>query len=797
MANMDIVRTITIRGQEQGFDTVKRVIEETTGKVSKLQETMRQGGVSTAGSLSVTKEYERLVRQVDAAANAQAKMDRATRITDRALAQGRIGVDEYNRTLGLAAQRFKLVEAGNDNLSGKLSLQRHEWINLGRQANDAATMLMSGSSAFQVFATQGGQVLDVFTSSQAGFMGFVRGVGPVVGGIAALATAFGLGGKAALDYASSQDEVERSLRGIGRMSGASVQGINQTALDYAGAAKVSVASAREMGSAFAATGRIGPALYGDLTVAASRYAKTTGTDVQSATEKMAQAFGGDVLQGATELNKTLGFLSGRTADLIEKQIAMGDRAGAQKTALDAMKTSLTPIVAETNAWAAAWDGVARAAKNAYDATGRSIMSVVAPTPAQTLDSRQSEMEQAQRALDQARAAGRNAMGSIEPAHLSFMQGRGYSQEQILAEGAPSAPGSVNRNIQEAEARVARLRDEVADIQERIHWTQVNARVDQRNADIADLTLRAKGIVAQITPSSADMLNLTKWKTTLDDALKTGQAPSGTREALAEVNRLLEQGGTQASQMRDAARDAFNIAGLLPYQRGLQEIENQYKRLIAVATDPKVIAGLNAAKDDARKAFVVQNTDVVQRDYGMRVRETGRNLDFQRDSFGQAPGVVETMRARMEMLNDAARTGQDVTARYGAGWESLAAQMGQAKAATDELQRAQQNVIQGMDEMRSGSRGLFTGIFSDVRQGKSPLDGIVNSLGRMQDQMFDRMVSKPLVESVMGRDGTGQGGLLSQGFSGLMNFMGAPGSGKAGGGGTLRFDNDDAGQEVAA
>lgn len=748
LSDMRIVRVIETRAEVTGAEQATAKLNEVGAAYNRVGQaavaSARVTEASARGQATIAGYYERTRRQIDPLVAASEKFERQMRALDRAHAAGLSSLDEHTRLVGLARGRLDAFAGANDNVAKSLGLARHEAINLTRQLGDVATMAAMGASPMSILTSQAAQITDIFASSERGLMGWVRSIGPMVGGVTAVGGAMLLSAKAAWDYSDGQDAAARSLNGLGRLSGATVGGINAAAEASAGAARISVASAREMGSTFAATGRIGESLYADLTVTAARYARTTGTDVIDATSKLAQAFA-DPVRGAAELNKALGGLSGRTLELIERQSAAGNRLGAQKTLQDALQASLVGVTEGTNGWAAAWERVARGAQNAYDWTGKHLRQAVTTT---NTDRIRDLMERSNPAA--AEPGGRASL-------IDY-----FTRRDARIEGSdPDA---------EAARAAARSREELEYLMEDMRRRSQAGMAAVRQADIADKTARAKGIVGQLTPTNADILQLTTWRTTLKEALDTGQASSGTAEALARVNRLLAQGGTEASQLRDAARDAFNIAGLRPYERGLAEIENRFGRILENVTDPKVREAMNLAKADERRAYVVQNTDVVQRDYRDRLGEMGRNLGFQRESFGQAPEEVERLRARMELLNDAARTGQDVAARYGAGWESMAAQMGRAKAATDEMQRSQQLVITGMDEMRSGSRGLFTGIFSDFRSGKSPLDGVLSSLGRMQDQAFDRMVSRPLTEMMMGREGTAQGGLLSGLFNGTgFNF----------------------------
>lgn len=59
------------------------------------------------------------------------------------------------------------------------------------------------------------------------------------------------------------------------------------------------------------------------------------------------------------------------------------------------------------------------------------------------------------------------------------------------------------------------------------------------------------------------------------------------------------------------------------------------------------------------------------------------------------------------------------------------------------------------------------MFSDVRQGKNPREGIEQSLGGMADQLFDRMIAGPLTNGLLGASGQSGGGLLGDGLASIL------------------------------
>jgi hypothetical protein len=115
---------------------------------------------------------ERLARKYDAEYRAAQDVERATKQLDRARAAGLGHTEAYVRATAA------LNRATNDN--AKLSaLQAHQWLNLGRQGQDALTMLAMGASPLQVITSQGAQIYDVFASSRGGATAALKEFGAV------------------------------------------------------------------------------------------------------------------------------------------------------------------------------------------------------------------------------------------------------------------------------------------------------------------------------------------------------------------------------------------------------------------------------------------------------------------------------------------------------------------------------------------------------------------------------------------------------------------------------------------
>lgn len=187
MVALNTIRKIQIQATQSGVPEVTTAL---TG-LSAAQERARQtsDGLTVAtvaqerASLSVATALNRQRMADDVNYRMQVQQERALKTYNNALNQGLITTSQYAEAQVRVQQRYKVTEAANDNLSKKTGLAAHEMKNLGFQVNDVATMLASGSSPFQVLATQGGQFYQILAGSEKGLVGSLKGFGAATLGL--------------------------------------------------------------------------------------------------------------------------------------------------------------------------------------------------------------------------------------------------------------------------------------------------------------------------------------------------------------------------------------------------------------------------------------------------------------------------------------------------------------------------------------------------------------------------------------------------------------------------------------
>ncbi|KQO87341.1 hypothetical protein ASF33_02405 [Methylobacterium sp. Leaf92] len=343
-----------------------------------LDRAFAQGVVDTAG-------YERTLGQLQArygsvasaaerAVTAQRSLgsmwkdlsDQGSAVT-RQIETSRAHVDaNVDAARRLGAMSSTGPRAANENAGRRL--RSDEVTNLMYQGGDIAAQLGSGSPLSMIAMQQGPQIAQVFAgpggaSVKGAFAqaseavgGFLTKIGPVGIGLGGVTLAAGAGAAALLSYRSAQTELERSIGGVGRASGVTVDSINRVADAQARAAGMSRSTAREMAAIYAGAGRVGPELLGSAVGATRDVSKFLGVDQAEGATVLAGALG-DVSRGATDLSQRYGLLNDAAAESVRRMDAQGDRLGAQKRLLDAVRESTQGLAEQTTGWGRVSQGV--------------------------------------------------------------------------------------------------------------------------------------------------------------------------------------------------------------------------------------------------------------------------------------------------------------------------------------------------------------------------------------------------------------------------------------------------------
>lgn len=228
---------------------------------------------------------------------------------------------------------------------------------LGRQFDHLAHAVMGPDGVNTAFDVMEGSLAGLFTRSVA-----------VFGGIAATTLTAGF---ALNSFLSSQQDVERALKGMGRASGASVGDINRIASEGSSVFGLSVSEARKFASTLATVGRIGRNEIGDLVKLGHDFAAAYGIKSKEAAQTLAKAMA-DPVRGADDLNQRLGFMDAAMQRQIKNLTEQNRLAEAQRLIMDGIKDATKNASDMTGFWSKAWTGLSNAASNAYNWLGNEL-----------------------------------------------------------------------------------------------------------------------------------------------------------------------------------------------------------------------------------------------------------------------------------------------------------------------------------------------------------------------------------------------------------------------------------------
>lgn len=485
-----------------------------TGKVSRAVEAMSRQWISGYGNQA---KFETGLRQINRAletgavstTRAAALVEGLQRKFGQAADAVQVGhrgftmlapvVQEVNERLATQSVNLTRLQAANSNAASSTGqftrasgLARHEMINLGRQVQDVGTMLAMGQSPFAILASQGAQVADIFATTSASIGSVIR---QLAGGVlrfatsgAGLATAgAGVGIAAAFsasNYVDGQREVEKALRGVGAASGVTLDQINRLANAQAGAARISVASARETAAAFAGTGKVNPTQLPGLLGFSREYAAFTGQGTTDAAAELAKAFA-DPSKGAETLADRLGGLNSAAERWIRDQQAAGNMLGAQSALLEAFRAQVEGSTERVGLFARAWDGVKRSVSDADDAIGR------------------------------------------------FLAGSATAEQQLTAlQAQRDRFAALPTRTSRATNRVAEMDAEIARLSAIVELDRQRAAIDERIAKAANASRAASAISDRMNPYGETLRELTADRSRIEAAM-TLNPRSGEYEAWAK------------------------------------------------------------------------------------------------------------------------------------------------------------------------------------------------------------------------------------------------------------------------
>lgn len=747
----------------------------------------------------------------------------ATRALDnlaRSAAPATAAVKQLEQAAGVG------LKHGLDNLaqSGRQSAQviamnSGQMRQLSFQLNDAATMLASGSSPFQVLATQGGQVFQALQGPQ-GVVGSLKQIGLSLMGLAGPAKIAGvaLAGAAITGIAAwnSWDNrikaVQQSLNGLGAQTGLTTQRIVALAEASTRNSPMSFGNAMAGATTFAGAGIYGSVISG-LNPAARQYAGATGTSLADSQQLLAEIFA-DPSKGFETLRKTLGDLGLEVELEVRRLQSLGQMENAQLTLLKAFQERMKGTIDTTGLLAQAFE----AARGVFSRAWTFIGSVGAPSNIeQSMGAikKQYDIEartfNRQDVLDdlfakyislqkQAAEIGITAEERKKKAEQERIARIEFDNRRITEMGEITARGIVARTAAEKlSAEIERIRKEA--IFDTSKAAQAGAEAERaRTLAIADATKALRDHQRAV----ADEVFMGGARTPLDEFRRRTQLEA--RDLYERTNVLGRPPDDQwYNKFTNRADTGFypspnspfafpnvvsvptslspngNALGALSRFMGQFGIFSNgdipgFSPASAVGSSPRqltVTRGANpnapgAVDEDRVGEWLRNRTEQIFFDSERSIEANRRALDASNRSFGQSAYEVGRSTEEVRLQNELYRLGLKDISGYSEQIRKLAEMEGKLAEAREQSARKQQLIIQALDDVRGGFSDALSSPLKAMARGENVGQAFQQSLTRILDRGIDRSVGL-VTEGIFGPNGKAGGGAIG-GF--LAQFLGA-------------------------
>ncbi|OAI25962.1 hypothetical protein A1351_15530 [Methylosinus sp. R-45379] len=481
-----------------------------------------------------------------------------------------------------------------------VGLARHEWINLSRQFQDVGVSLAGGQAPLTVLIQQGSQIADVFSSSRGGAGATLKEFGATALRIATspltlLTVGLGAASYAVHQFAQQNVALERSLNGVGRLSGASVGDLRQLANGAASSGQLSLSQALGGATTFAGAG-IGVENMPRLLADSQRFAHAFGLDLDAAQQEIAQIVGGE---GLAAMEKRFGPISFGVKEMVRSLEATGhySEAAALKTRLFDEETQKAKDSA--TALQKTWEDI----KRLFDGAGNWVGRVIAPTDEQELD----RLKKVRAAMDAKPGGIAGLLGMAPLGHSPYLDQQITEYERKIAERDDNAArerrslelnrlsdraGSIidERNPDLGQLRglresrdalqkllgsddgLAKLGDRAGEARKTLAdlETQIGSWRGALDRMREDSALQVREIMAR---TFAERESVAMDRARLQVLRESGDAARASVAAETERARLLAESARKVDDYTRASRDQLQLAGMTSYERGRQQILN--------------------------------------------------------------------------------------------------------------------------------------------------------------------------------------------------------------------------------
>lgn len=586
-AGSDKAAAAAMREVERLREVAKAAAQANTALQSRIDQTTGvSGGTNARASVAgrtlaaADKAYDRraqvLLEGLNPAWAAQQKLNQELAEYDALARRGKITTEQLAQAQNLAKQRYNETTAALDRQGKGLSRNvMASRLNLTRQGADVFTTAAMGMNPAMIAIQQGPQILDAWATSAIKLTGpltlLVGTVGVLGGATAALAVAWNQGQGSALAY-------DRAASGLGRTARMTAGELKAAAEAGAEAGEISLKSAREMATAYVATGKIGGEVMSGLIAITKDYAEFASTDAKGATEELAKAME-DPAKAAREWTRQFGLMDQKTLDHIDSLEKLGDRTAAQKLLLEALTGAVDGHADRVTTISSAWDAAARAVSNYWTKLGEALYT----TPEERIAKIEDALQNRPLLLPGARRGLERQLDD-----LRFQQG--YDNAKLENDQRIAAANQAAQEAKDRQDAGKKDRDKAARDAERARreaerqareLLQRTRREEDVQSNLSLQEARATNNLDRVRDLEAEARVRARIRQLEDDGVAAAQAKS---RATQEEQRLLEAMKVQRDEeglklQRQGELDALRLTGEERSLRNLQDRIDHEDRIL--------------------------------------------------------------------------------------------------------------------------------------------------------------------------------------------------------------------------
>lgn len=659
-----------------------------------------------------------------------------------------------------------------------------DYANLSAQIQDMVVMVGSGASLITTGLQQIPQFADVFfrkpveertaAIKEFGVTLLRIATHPITLFAAGAATA----AAAVYKWQQATDALTKSLNGLGRASGVTLEGANRIASTSAAQTGISTGYARTIASQFLGAGVSGSNLGGAIGLA-----KPLERTVGIGSEDIASALGNPA-KGAQELATKYGLLSYAQERRVRELAAEGRQVEATTELIDALRGSIGKLRDPTTKLFDAFEKGAAKIANAFSWIGERLASI----PGSPFAS----------------VSGPGSQADAEKARVSGLLNSALRRQEGLDTIAQDAALAAR----EITAQTYAQREAVTTERERVQV--LRETLDVTRASLSAEAARVR-ILAQAQAALQDYVRAGQQERSLIGKTSFQRGLQEIENRFQNLSRELPSssgGGVTSSPLLAGKSDATLQQELMlrtAQERGLEPTEANFAALIKEGVGKSFLKGklLSSASDLSssvdmpatsgagfsssaaaernaqRAAFITEAQHAPLREMTKDLANQARVLDIQRDSFFNSTAEVEKAIKKQELLNQYNREGIPVTADMKVAIDALAEEHGRLAEEQEKVVIQQNRLREAIENTRSLTHDTFSSFFSDLQRGATIGEAFNGVLDRIRQKVVD-IAANNLTDSLFGTKANASNGLLGGVFKGLGGLLGG-GSGAAGGG----------------